>query len=136
MLCHPVVAAAVRVLGAWLAEESLALSEQVYQLLPFLLQLCAGSPEPGLLQTQGHQVSHVVSEAVVDGSGATSAGPPPNELLKFLLPGLCHLTVEEKPRRVLLKAQVEGTLLEYMRELALQGPLSEYVHELPVQPAA
>ena len=36
---EPLVLASIRVLGAWLAEESLALSKDVYALLPFLLKL-------------------------------------------------------------------------------------------------
>lgn len=36
---EPLVLASIRVLGAWLAEESLALSKDVYALLSFLLKL-------------------------------------------------------------------------------------------------
>ena len=36
---EPLVLASIRVLGAWLAEESLALSEDVFALLPFVLNL-------------------------------------------------------------------------------------------------
>lgn len=32
---YPIVTAAVRVLGAWLAEDSLTLAAEVYELLPF-----------------------------------------------------------------------------------------------------
>lgn len=38
---------------------------------------------------------------------------PPGEVLKFLLPGLCHLTAEDKARRVLLENNVHVTLGRY-----------------------
>ena len=81
--------AAVRVLGAWLAEETLALSSDVYHLLPYLLELCH------------HRLLTQQTE----------------DLLKFLLPGLSHLTAEDKPRRVLLKADLQKLLLAYMQNL-------------------
>ena len=82
--------AAVRVLGAWLAEETLALSSDVYRLLPFLLELC----------------HHRLTQQAED-----------KDLLKFLLPGLSHLTAEDKPRKVLLKADLQKLLLAYMQHL-------------------
>ena len=81
--------AAVRVLGAWLAEETLALSSDVYHLLPYLLELCH------------HRLLTQQTE----------------DLLKFLLPGLSHLTAEDKPRKVLLKAELQKLLLAYMQHL-------------------
>lgn len=81
--------AAVRVLGAWLAEETLALSSDVYHLLPYLLELCH------------HRLITQQTE----------------DLLKFLLPGLSHLTAEDKPRKVLLKAELQKLLLAYMQHL-------------------
>ena len=82
--------AAVRVLGAWLAEETLVLSSNVYHLLPFLLELCR------------HRLTHQAED---------------KDLLKFLLPGLSHLTAEDKPRKVLLKAELQKLLLAYMQHL-------------------
>jgi hypothetical protein len=87
--------AAVRVLGAWLAEEALALSSDVYHLLPYLLELC----HRRLTQQDA-------------------------DLLKFLLPGLSHLTAEDKPRRVLLKAELQTLLLAYMQHLVPLHPTS------------
>ena len=40
-MSEPLVLASIRVLGAWLAEESLALSKEVYAVLPFLLKLAS-----------------------------------------------------------------------------------------------
>ena len=83
-------AAAVRVLGAWLAEETLALSSDVYHLLPFLVELC----RTRLTQEDDDK-----------------------DLLKFLVPGLSHLTADDKPRKILLKANFQKLLLSYMQRL-------------------
>ena len=92
--------AAVRVLGAWLAEETLALSSDVYRLLPFLLELCQ---------------HHLTQQAEDD-----------KDLLKFLLPGLSHLTAEDKPRKVLLNADFQKLLLAYMQHLVPLHQTSRY----------
>lgn len=86
---YPIVAASVRVLGAWLAEDSLTLVGEVYSLLPFLLDLCATS-------------------APTEEDG---------DLLKFLLPGLCHMTVDDKARPVLLTNGFQRTVFQYMEKL-------------------
>ena len=83
-------AAAVRVLGAWLAEETLALSSDVYHLLPFLVELC----RTRLTQEDDDK-----------------------DLLKFLVPGFSHLTADDKPRKILLKANFQKLLLSYMQRL-------------------
>jgi len=88
---HPIVAASLRVLGAWLAEETLMLTEGLYELLPFLLRYASGSSP------------HHVDE----------------DLLKFLLPGLCHLSTEVKARQLLLRGGLVEVLGRYMQDLAL-----------------
>ena len=89
---HPVVVATVRVLGAWLAEESLELSTEVYGLLPFLLLLCDPSPRD-------------------------RGCPVQDGLIKFILPGLCHLTADDVPRAILMKAQLPYTITKYLQHL-------------------
>lgn len=86
---YPIVTAAVRVLGAWLAEDSLTLSANVYSILPFLMDLCTSS----------------------------SPQEPDGDLLKFLLPGLCHMTVDDKARPVLVGAKLGTVLSRYMQQL-------------------
>ena len=111
--------AAVRVLGAWLSEESLALSEEVYKLLPFLLRLCGSSlserpaPQTGELDSDG-----VASCVEMDSSQEV-------DLLKFLLPGLCHLTAEDKPRAILLKANIQKTLSQRFQDLCSEWSSAE-----------
>ena len=80
--------ASVRVLGAWLAEETLSLTEEVYTILPPLVGMCDSSTEQG------------------------------RDLMKFLLPGLNHLVAEDSPRRVLLQVQLHSILLDHFRILS------------------
>ena len=127
-LSHPVVVAAVRVLGAWLAEESLVLSEEVYKLLPFLLKLCGRGSSMGR-KAEGRKAGKeaVGREAVGREAGKEAEGRElenSEDVLKFLLPGLCHLTAEDKPRKVLLKADLQKTVLEYIQGLCSRRPLS------------
>ena len=86
---YPILTASVRVLGAWLAEDSLTLAADIYSLLPFLLELCA----------------------------ASTPQEEDADLLKFLLPGLCHLTADDKARPILLEAKLGKTLSNYMQHL-------------------
>ncbi len=99
VLKYPIVAAALRVLGAWLAEDDLSLTEDVYKLLPFLLRL-TGSARPC-------------------GAGSKKEEEEEEDLLKFLLPGLCHLTADDKARPVLMRSGLPGILAGYMGSLAL-----------------
>lgn len=86
---YPIVTAAVRVLGAWLAEDSLTLTAEVYRLLPFLIELCTASTPVG----------------------------EEGDLLKFLLPGLCHMTADDQARYVLLKTRFLSIISHYMERL-------------------
>ena len=100
---YPIVTAAVRVLGAWLAEDSLTLVDEVYKLLPFLVELCADSAPPRE-EEEG------------------------NDLLKFLLPGLCHMTADDQSRCILLKTRLQSILSSYMEKLLPMCRKSRYVH--------
>lgn len=91
-----IVTASVRVLGAWLAEDSLTLTDHVYSILPFLVELCSTS----------------------------TPQEEDKDLLKFLLPGLCHMTVDDKARPVLISARVQQLLLGYMQQLVCMSEQS------------
>lgn len=69
----PIIIAIIRVLGAWLAEESLTFGSELYKVLPRLLELCQS-----LLSQQDEPVDM-------------------NPLV-FLLPGLSHLVAEDTAR--------------------------------------
>lgn len=70
----------VRLLGAWLAEETEAFREEVYEILPAVVAVC-----------------------LEDAS-----------CLRFLLPGLCHLSVEDPARRILLERRVPEALVAFL----------------------
>ena len=88
---YPIITASVRVLGAWLAEDSLTLTSEVYSLLPFLMELCA----------------------------ASTPQREDEDILKFLLPGCCHMAADDKRRTVLEKTNFPKILASYMKELWL-----------------
>ena len=103
-------------LGAWLAEENLVLSTDVYKLLPFLMKLCDVSGTEESLHTLGEPAHGVTSGQRASGHGAME----PEDLIKFLLPGLCHMTAEDKPRRILLEADVQRILVGHFQRLYSQ----------------
>ena len=90
---NPLILAFMRVLGAWLAEETLAVSSELYQLLPKLLELCA---------TQLQQSS---------GENRCLENP-----LRFLLPGLSHLVAETEARAA-VKTSLPPVLLQFLTAL-------------------
>ena len=89
---EPLVVASVRVLGAWLAEDSLTLSSKVYHLLPALVKIYSKC-------------------------GANEPFSEDSDILKFLLPGLCHMTADDKPRKILLKENFQECVLFYIQTL-------------------
>ena len=94
-LAHLLVAC-VRVVGAWLAEDALSLSADVYSCLPFLVSLAK----------------------ITDNPTAEREG---RDLLKFLLPGLSHLTAEDKSRKILIEAEVWDLLQAHLQRLLLSN---------------
>lgn len=108
----PLILATVRVLGAWLAEESLALTYELYQLLPRLLEMC-----------RAHLQDKHTEDNVADNNTAEERCL--ENPLKFLLPGLSHLVAEDTPRSI-VKTVLPQLLLEYMT--ALYG--RENIHKM------
>ncbi|NXN34512.1 NCDN protein, partial [Nycticryphes semicollaris] len=102
-LQDPFIFASVRVLGAWMAEETSSLKQEICELLPFLVCYAKklfkeGSPTVSLPQPE---------EVSTEGSGL------PQDALRFLLPGFCHLTAEERPRDILISEGAPALLCEY-----------------------
>merc|ERR1712150_89100 len=121
---HPVVAASVRVLGAWMAEETTALSADVYQILPFLIKVGKESFY-AVRKSKSKAIGETASDASVKSEtdieqkmdnldlmeaerkpqtteGERNALPDVElDVLRFLLPGLCHLTAEDTARHIL-----------------------------------
>ncbi|NXF85529.1 NCDN protein, partial [Eubucco bourcierii] len=102
-LQDPFIFASVRILGAWMAEETSSLKQEICELLPFLVHYAkqlfkegssaARLPQPELVSTEG--------------SGL------PQDALRLLLPGFCHLTAEDRPRDVLIREGAPALLCEY-----------------------
>lgn len=98
--------AMIRVLSSWLAQETSAMRTQVYQLLPFIL--------------------HVVNETfyafrnrhIAEKAGTTLAVEEEAlsrvDILRILLPALCHLAVEDEARKIMLDVKQDEVLYECM----------------------
>ncbi|XP_002198654.2 neurochondrin [Taeniopygia guttata] len=102
-LQDPFIFASVRVLGAWMAEETSSLKQEICELLPFLVDYARklfkeGSPAVSLPQ----------AELV-----RTEGSALPQDALRFLLPGFCHLTAEDRPRDILIAEGAPALLCEY-----------------------
>ncbi|NXX34086.1 NCDN protein, partial [Nicator chloris] len=102
-LQDPFIFASVRVLGAWMAEETSSLKQEICELLPFLVDYARklfkeGSPAASLPQAE------LVS---------TEGSALPQDALRFLLPGFCHLTAEDRPRDILISEGAPALLYEY-----------------------
>jgi len=114
------VCATIRILGAWLSEETMAMREEVYDLLPFILSLSNETFESQKLA----KLSLLPGKGCTDfgdfteGSSTMMARQPGKQVtpdtLRFLLPALCHLIVEEKSRKILLDMAVQDILYTYL----------------------
>jgi len=114
------VCATIRILGAWLSEETMAMREEVYDLLPFVLSLSNETFESQKLS----KLSLLPGKGCTDFGDFTDAssamiGRQPGkqvtpDTLRFLLPALCHLIVEEKSRKILLDMAVQDILYTYL----------------------
>lgn len=95
----------IRVLAAWLAQETSALRSQIYQLLPFILEIA--------------NESFALNKArkIAEKAGIGSESTPGNsvDILRILLPGLCHLAVEDAARAIILKTQEDKILYEFVQ---------------------
>ncbi|XP_030074294.1 neurochondrin [Microcaecilia unicolor] len=108
----PFIFASVRILSAWLAEETSALKEEVCELLPFLIQYSRTRFQLG---AACRDLPRQVAELALCSSSWGSLWP--GDALRFLLPALCHLTAEERPRRILIAEGAPALLLEYFQHL-------------------
>ncbi|NWH57399.1 NCDN protein, partial [Geococcyx californianus] len=99
-LQDPFIFASVRVLGAWMAEETSSLKQEICDLLPFLVHYAKKLFKEGSTAPQPELVS-------TEGSGL------PQDALRFLLPGFCHLTAEDRPRDILISEGAPALLCKY-----------------------
>ncbi|KAF2366626.1 Neurochondrin, partial [Trinorchestia longiramus] len=99
------VCATIRVLGAWLAEETTANKSEVYSVLPLVVSLSKYNFYFNKDTSKSTRKKKKISESL-------ETELP--DLLRFLLPGLCHLTAEDEPRSILLNLGIEQLLLDYL----------------------
>lgn len=99
------VCATVRVLVAWLAAETSAMRPQIYQLLPFILGLA----------NETFYAYKARKEA--EKAGNTPEDNPLNsvDILRITLPALCHLTVEDQARKILLDSKQDAVLFDVIQ---------------------
>ncbi|NWZ71913.1 NCDN protein, partial [Acrocephalus arundinaceus] len=102
-LQDPFIFASVRVLGAWMAEETSSLKQEICELLPFLVDYARK-----LFKEGSPAVSCPQAELV-----STEGSALPQDALRFLLPGFCHLTAEDRPRDILISEGAPALLCEY-----------------------
>lgn len=95
--------AMIRVLSAWLAQETSAMRAQVYKILPFILKL-------------SNQTFYESRQYRIDNKDANldCELDVPMDILRVFLPALCHLVVEDEGRKIFLKAKEEDVLYEFI----------------------
>ncbi|XP_048356003.1 neurochondrin isoform X2 [Sphaerodactylus townsendi] len=103
-LTDPFVFASIRILGAWLAEETSSLKQEICDLLPFLLHYAKLQFEMG---------KKVRSSLQNPESGDGQEPAWQGDALRFLLPGLSHLTAEDQPRAILISEGAPLLLCNY-----------------------
>ncbi|EPY79787.1 neurochondrin [Camelus ferus] len=123
---EPFVFASVRILGAWLAEETSSLRKEVCQLLPFLVRYAK------TLYEEAEEANDLSQQVATLAISPTTPGPTwPGDALRLLLPGWCHLTVEDGPREILIKEGAPSLLCKYFLQ---QWELTSPGHDTSVLP--
>uniref|UniRef100_A0A8D0B5T5 Neurochondrin n=1 Tax=Salvator merianae TaxID=96440 RepID=A0A8D0B5T5_SALMN len=104
----PFIFASVRILGVWLAEETSFLKQEICDLLPFLVHYAKVRFEEERRVRSGLQRD-------TEQAGQSSIQPPvwQGDALRFLLPGLSHLTAEDRPRGILISEGAPVLLCQY-----------------------
>jgi hypothetical protein len=103
------VCAMVRVLVAWIAQETTAMREQIYALLPFVFSLANDS-------FHAFRARKLAEKNKSEGEPMDTDNSLMGEidLLRLMLPALCHLVVEDKARDIVLNLKQEDILYEAM----------------------
>lgn len=91
--------AMIRVLSAWMSQETSALKAQVFKLLPFIFQLANES----FYESRDHRIKARTEPTLEE---------PPADVLRVTLPAMCHLVVEEEARKIFLKEKEEQVLFD------------------------
>ncbi|XP_014226648.1 neurochondrin homolog [Trichogramma pretiosum] len=108
------VCALVRVLAAWLAQETTAMRTQVLAVLPYVLTIANDT----FYAYRNKRVAAKARAAAKPDEGSSSGEPVVHDplsdidILRLMLPALCHLTVDEDARKILLKHKQDQILFE------------------------
>lgn len=103
------ICAMVRVLVAWIAQETTAMREQIYALLPFMFTLANDSFHAYRARKLAEK-----TKAVGESTNIEISLMGQIDLLRLMLPALCHLVVEDKARDIVLNLKQEDILYEAM----------------------
>lgn len=103
------ICAMVRVLVAWIAQETTAMREQIYALLPFIFSLANDS-------FHAYRARKLMEKNKTEGEpmDLDTQLMGQVDLLRLMLPALCHLVVEDKARDIVLNLKQEDILYEAM----------------------
>ncbi|XP_051892258.1 neurochondrin isoform X1 [Pristis pectinata] len=110
-LRDPFLFASVRVLSAWMAEETSTLKQEICEVLPFLIHYAEVLFEYPI--RSDNMDSEVKELSLTDSSEAKTWS---KDALRFLLPGFCHLSAEDAPRRILISHGFHVLLLRYFTQ--------------------
>lgn len=108
------VCALVRVLTAWLAQETSAMRPQVYAVLPYVLTIANDT----FYAHRNRKLAEKAKSKAKADEGTSTSDPivhdPMSEvdILRLLLPALCYLAVEETARKILLQHKQDEVLFE------------------------
>uniref|UniRef100_A0A1A9WJS0 Neurochondrin n=1 Tax=Glossina brevipalpis TaxID=37001 RepID=A0A1A9WJS0_9MUSC len=89
----------VGILSSWLAQETTAMRPAIYKLLPFMFKVANDSFE---------EFKEWRSTA-----GAKNFEPP-TDILRVMLPALCHLVVEDEARKLIFSTKQDQVLLQHI----------------------
>ncbi|KAA0710300.1 Neurochondrin [Triplophysa tibetana] len=102
--------ATFRSLCAWLAEETSCLKEDVIDLLPFLIGYSKSHFKGG---RKGKGLTDWMSKVSINNHSQDGMWTK-DAALRYLLPALCHLSAEDKPRRVLLSLDTPALVVDFL----------------------
>ena len=112
------VCATIRILGAWLSEETQALRDEVYDIIPFIYQLATETFEvqksAKLAALPGRSTDEFTSESALTSLQNKGSQATTPDTLRFLVPAMCHLVAEDKPRKIILDMKMHETLFTYL----------------------
>eukprot|EP00094_Tigriopus_californicus_P007014 TCALIF_06753-PA protein Name:"Similar to Neurochondrin Neurochondrin homolog (Drosophila melanogaster)" AED:0.06 eAED:0.07 QI:0/0.33/0.28/0.85/0.83/0.85/7/4/777 len=104
------ICATIRILASWLAEETTASRDDVCAILPFIFTLSNEAFEAQKVQ----KLQSLPGKSGFGKPPIQSANEFVPDVLRFLLPALCHLIAEDKSRQVLLTINIHEQLYAYL----------------------